>query len=75
MKKVFSLLFIFLPLVSCQKENATPAPEADVAFVSIRNFETKSQIGTDAVLTWSENDRIADEIAVTTNIIRDENVS
>lgn len=59
MKKVFSLLFVFLPLVSCQKENATPAPEADVAFVSIRNFETKSQIGTDAVLTWSENDRIA----------------
>ena len=59
MKKVFSLLFILLPLASCQKEDATPAPEADVAFVSIRNFETKSQIGTDAVLTWSEDDKLA----------------
>lgn len=59
MKRVFALMFVLLPLVSCHKENPAPAPEADVAFVSIRNFETKAQIGTDAVLTWSEGDRVA----------------
>lgn len=59
MKKIFALSMILLAFLSCKKENATAGPEDDVAFVTINNFTTKSQIGTDAVLKWSKGDKIA----------------
>ena len=59
MKKIFALSIILLAFLSCKKENATAVPEDDVAFVTINNFTTKSQIGTDAVLKWSKGDKIA----------------
>ena len=59
MKKIFALSIILLAFLSCKKENATAVPEDYVAFVTINNFTTKSQIGTDAVLKWSKGDKIA----------------
>ena len=59
MKKIFALSIILLAFASCQKENAVTVPEDDVAFVTINNFTTKSQIGTDAVLKWSKGDKLA----------------
>ena len=59
MKKLFALSILLLAFASCQKENAVSVPEEDVAFVTINNFATKSQIGTDAVLKWSKGDKIA----------------
>lgn len=59
MKKIFALSILLLAFASCQKENATKLPEEDVAFVTINNFATKSQIGTDAVLKWSKGDKLA----------------
>lgn len=59
MKKIFALSILLLAFASCQKENADSVPEEDVAFVTINNFATKSQIGTDAVLKWSKGDKLA----------------
>ena len=59
MKKIFALSILLLAFASCQKENAVTVPEDDVAFVTINNFTTKSQIGTDAVLKWSKGDKLA----------------
>ena len=59
MKKIFALLIVLLAFASCQKENAVAVPEDDVAFVTINNFTTKSQIGTNAVLKWSKGDKLA----------------
>lgn len=59
MKKIFALSVLLLAFASCQKENAVSVPEEDVAFVTINNFTTKSQIGTDAVLKWRGGDKIA----------------
>lgn len=59
MKRIFTLLIVLLPFVSCQKETPAAAPEADTIFVTINNFATKAQIGTDQVLKWSENDKVA----------------
>lgn len=59
MKKIFALSIILLAFASCQKENAVAVPEDDVAFVTINNFTTKSQIGTNAVLKWSKGDKLA----------------
>ena len=58
MKRIVPLLIFLLPALSCNK--AEPAPvEKDLAFVSIRAFETRSQIGTNALPAWSEGDRIS----------------
>ena len=59
MKKIFALSILLLAFASCQKESAVSVPEEDVAFVTINNFTTKSQIGTDAVLKWGEGDKLA----------------
>ncbi len=59
MKKIFALSIVLLAFSSCQKENAVSVPEEDVAFVTIGNLITKSQIGTDAVLKWSAEDKLA----------------
>ena len=59
MKKIFALSILLLAFASCQKENAVTVPEDDVAFVTINNFATKSQIGTDVALKWSKGDKIA----------------
>ena len=60
MKRIFALSIILFAFLSCQKEkeNAVSVPEEDVAFVTINNFTTKSQIGTDVVLKWSVGDKI-----------------
>ena len=58
MKRIIPLLIFLLPVLSCNK--AEPAPDGkDMAFVSIRAFETKSQIGTNTLPAWSEGDRIS----------------
>jgi hypothetical protein len=58
MKRIVPLLIFLLPVLSCNK--AEPAPDGkDMAFVSIRAFETKSQIGTNTLPAWSEGDRIS----------------
>ena len=59
MKKIFALSIVLLAFASCQMEYEASVPEETVAFVTINNFATKSQIGTDAVLKWSKGDRIA----------------
>ena len=58
MKKIVPILFFLLPVLSCHKVEPA-SPGKDLAFVSIRAFETKSQIGTNALPAWSEGDRIS----------------
>ena len=59
MKRLLPLLLVLVPLLSCNKESAAPSPEKDIAFVSIRPFETRSQIGTNTLTAWSKGDAIA----------------
>ena len=59
MKRILSLLPVLLPLLSCHPEEAAKTPEKDIAFVAIRAFETRCQIGTNALPSWCEGDRIA----------------
>ena len=59
MKRFLPLLLVLVPLLSCNKESAAPSPEKDIAFVSIRPFETRSQIGTNTLTAWSKGDAIA----------------
>jgi len=58
MKRIIPVLLLLLPLASCHKQDV-PEPENVVAFVSIRSFETKAQIGTNTLPSWSEGDKIA----------------
>ena len=58
MKRIIPVLLLLLPLASCHKQDE-PTPEKDIAFVSIRPFETKAQIGTNTLPAWSEGDKIA----------------
>ena len=58
MKRIIPFLILLLPVFSCNKAEPAPAGK-DMAFVSIRAFETKSQIGTNTRLAWSEGDRIS----------------
>lgn len=58
MKRIIPVLGLLLPVMACQKP-AEPSPQKDVAFVSIRSFDTKAQIGTNKLLTWSEGDKIS----------------
>ena len=51
-------MILLLPVFSCNKAEPASAGK-DLAFVSIRAFETKSQIGTNALPAWSEGDRIS----------------
>ncbi len=58
MKRIVPFLIFLLPVLSCNK--AEPAPEGkDLAFVTIRAFETRSEIGTNTLPAWSEGDRIS----------------
>ena len=59
MKKYIPVLLLLLPLAACHKPAADPVPQKDVAFVSIRSFETKAQIGTNNLPAWSQGDQIA----------------
>ena len=58
MKKYIPVLLLLLPLASCNKQ-VEPAPERSTAFVSIKPFGTKAQIGTNTLLCWSGGDKIA----------------
>ena len=58
MKRIIPVLGLLLPVMACQKP-AEPLPQKDVAFVSIRSFDTKAQIGTNKLLTWSDGDKIS----------------
>ena len=58
MKRIVPLLIFLLPVLSCNKAEQA-AGGKDMAFVSIRAFETRSEIGTNALPAWSEGDRIS----------------
>ena len=58
MKRIIPVILLLLPLVSCHKQDV-PEPENVIAFVSIRPFETKAQIGTNTLPAWSEGDKIS----------------
>ncbi|MCR5518742.1 MAG: hypothetical protein K6F21_00260 [Bacteroidales bacterium] len=59
MKRILFTLLVLLPLISCKKDDPAIEPEKDLAFVSIEAFQTKTQIGTNAVPIWSMDDKIA----------------
>ncbi len=59
MKKYIPVLLLLLPLAACHKPAQEPVPQKEVAFVSIRAFQTKAQIGTNTLPAWSEGDKIA----------------
>lgn len=58
MKRIVNILIILLTLFSCKKENQVQVKEKDIVFASIKGLETKTQIGTNSILSWSENDTI-----------------
>jgi len=58
MKRIIPAILLLLPLASCHKQ-VEPEPQKSIAFVSIHPFETKAQIGTNALPAWSEGDKIA----------------
>lgn len=58
MKRIVPLLIFLLPVLSCNKAEQA-AGGKDMAFVSIRAFETRSEIGTNTLPAWSEGDRIS----------------
>ena len=60
MKRYISILLVLLPLLpSCHKEAPAEEPQKDTAFVSIHPFVTKAQMGTNALLAWSEGDAVS----------------
>ena len=59
MKRIIPVLLLLLPLAACHKQDESAAPENAIAFVSIRSFETKAQIGTNTLPVWNEGDKIS----------------
>ncbi len=59
MKRILFTLLVLLPLCACKKGNPVVEPEKDIAFVSIEAFQTKTQVGTNAMPIWGQGDKIA----------------
>lgn len=59
MKRIIPVLLLLMPLAACHKQDEPAASENAIAFVSIRSFETKAQIGTNSLPSWSAGDKIS----------------